>query len=106
MPQLTGPSGVSIDSEVQINASHGTYTTPDGRKYLLENMDIFYEEDNNGNGNHVFTGTWRFAPNSANESTGTFQWKVDDRHFDGSWQMSGDNTKRSWKGDRVDTFNQ
>jgi hypothetical protein len=98
------PGGGTVNNEVRLFGNHGTYVTSDGNKHVLENIDMFYAEDNNGNGANIIAGDWRFAPGTNSESSGTFRWKLegDERHFEGVWSQKGDNTKRSWKGDRID----
>ena len=96
-------NGQTVNSEVRLFGNHGTYSTPNG-KHLLENVDIFTEEHDDGSGTDVITGNWRFAPGSPNESSGPFQWKVDgsENHFEGHFQRIGDDNKWSWTGDRVE----
>lgn len=100
--QYKAPNGQTVNCEVQLFGTHGTYTTQNGARHILENIDIFYEENADGGSNSVIAGHWRFAPETPQESQGTFRWQVDGSdHFEGDFQRPGDGNKYSWKGDRV-----
>ena len=101
--QYNALNGELVNSEVRLFGTHGTYTTSDGAKHVLEGIDIFTEEDANGGGNDVITGHWRYAPGTPQEVKGTFRWQGDgsDNHFEGYFQRPGDANKYSWKGDRI-----
>ncbi len=93
------PNG-PVESEVRLYGNHGTYSTGDGRLHTLDEIDIFYEENENGAGGFVIAGTWRFRDPS---SSGSFRWLVDESEeaFSGTWQFAGRNERRSWTGRRL-----
>lgn len=101
--QYKALNGEAVNSEVRLFGTHGTYTAGNEAKHLLENIDIFYEENEDGDSHDVIAGHWRFAPDTPQESKGTFRWLVDGGgdHFQGYFQRPGDGNKYSWTGDLV-----
>lgn len=101
--QYTSPGGQAVQCEVRILGNRGTYSTSDGAVHLLENIDIFNEENSEGGSSDVITGNWRF--DRQNDSAGgTFRWVVDGSgsHFDGTYHIQGRNNSLSWEGDRIE----
>ena len=99
--QYKAINGQRVGSEVQLNGTHGSYTTRDGVKHLLEDIDIVYEENDNGDDGEVITGNWRFLP--GDETKGTFRWKVDGagEKFEGYFERPGDRQRYPWSGERI-----
>lgn len=97
-------NGQTVHSEVRLFGTHGTYSTP-GRKHKLENIDIFTEENHDGDESEIITGTWKFSPGSSNEASGTFRWAIDGggEHFDGTFKMAAGNRSWNWTGNRQET---
>lgn len=69
-----------IDAAVEILGTRGTYRTGPGEANLhrLEGIDF---QDDNDEGGYVITGKFRFKPETPQEQTGEFRWKVDEQGF-------------------------
>jgi hypothetical protein len=93
------PDGRSIQSQVKIVGTRGTYNTSDGRTHSLENVDIAYSRTEEAK---VISGIWRFAPGTPQESSGKFRWKISDNDdaFSGNWERIENNVRRTreWQG--------
>jgi len=83
---------LSIDADVEILGTHGTYRTGPGDANLhwLEEIDF---QDDNDEGGYIITGKFRYKPGTPNEKTGEFGWKVDEQGF-----RETQSTRSSWTG--------
>ncbi len=87
-------NGQRVGAKVRLLGTHGTYQV-NGETHRLEEVDVAYSERDEA---FFITGKFRFKPDTPNESTGSFRWRLsgEENSFQGTPQWSGRLIRGPW----------